>query len=33
MFRDGQIIDDNIQPDRLEQFNFYEAESTARSPV
>lgn len=33
MFRDGQIIDDNIAPDRLEQFNFYEAETIAHSPI
>ena len=33
MFRDGQIIDDDIHPDRLEQFNFYEAETITSSSI
>jgi len=27
VFRDGRIIDENVSPDGLEQFNFYETES------
>ena len=33
MFRDGQIIDDNVSPDQLEQFNFYDTSTAIDSPA